>query len=304
MPDYIWNGLGLTAPDGWEPAALERDSLLLEHDNRPVCELKWRVVQGTFSYDKHIKRLAKGHKGVDVQSVPEEVTPERWAHAVKQLSGSGIQTRSFIWGTSEHRGIGAALHNPATGLAALVQFFIASDSDEAVASTTLATLRDYLGGKTVPWAMFGLNARLPSRFMLDTFSFKPGHYTIKYWCPKSDKYAGRVPTGKGPGTSMVFERFAPASVLLKNQELDDWVIKTLENAPPKPIVMDAGQDAIAWNDVSKTSLLRKVLRREIHTRGKVWATHAGNSILSVTSVGSIPMDDATFNTITQSYELV
>ncbi len=124
VSDFIWNGLGLTTPDNWEPAALERDSLLLECDGRPVCELKWRTVQGTFSFEKHLKRLSKSNKGVAVQAIPEHATPEKWARGMERLAESGLRMQSFIWGEGEHRGIGAALHNPATGMAALVQFLL------------------------------------------------------------------------------------------------------------------------------------------------------------------------------------
>jgi len=304
VSDFIWNGLGLTTPDNWEPAALERDSLLLECDGRPVCELKWRTVQGTFSFEKHLKRLSKSNKGVAVQAIPEHATPEKWARGMERLAESGLRMQSFIWGEGEHRGIGAALHNPATGMAALVQFFIAVDADESVASAALPTLRDYSGGKTIPWAMFGLSARVPSRFLLDTFSFKPGHYCIRFWRPKSEKYAGKVPVGKGPGTHLVFERYAPASVLLKEKNLSDWTGETLDAAPKMFSPMAAGPGSVAWNGVDKTSLLRKVLHREKHTRGKVRTTDVGNSILCVTADGVIPVDDAQFNEIVASYELV
>lgn len=303
MAEFIWNGVGLTTPDGWEPSALERDGLFLGCEGQPVCELKWRTVQGTFSFEKHIKRLSKGHKGVDMHGVPESETPPVWGVAIKRLAESGIRSQSFIWRTQYHKGIGAALHNPATGMAALIQFFISGNEDEAIASEALASFRDYTGGKTLPWAMFGLSARIPVEFNLDTFSFQPGHYMVKYWRPKTAKQANRLPAGKGPGVSLVFERFAPASVLLEATSLDAWMDGALEEAPPKGLPMDVTPESVLWAGVAKTSLLRAFVRREIYTQGRVWLTGAGNSILSVVTRGNIPLPDELINDIIASYEL-
>lgn len=304
MVDYIWNGVGLTVPDGWEPSALERDGLFLEHDGQPVCELKWRTVDGTFSFEKHLKRLARRHRDVDMRGVPDEETPDAWQTSVARLAESGLRLQSFIWKTPAHKGIGAALHNPATGLAALVQFFIRSEADEDVAAEALSTIRDYSAGKTIPWAMFGLTARLPAEFVLDTFTFKPGHYLVKFWRHKSAKHAGKLPAGKGPGTSLVFERFAPASVLLKEQELTSWVSQTLDNAPPDSMSLEQAGSTLSWAGATKSSLLRKALRRQVHSSGRVWTTDGGNAILSVTAVGVVPVPEVVFTPICESYELV
>lgn len=304
MPVYIWNGVGLTAPDGWEPSALERDGLFLEKDGLPLCELKWRKVEGTFSFEKHLKRLAKQHRGVEMRGVPHEETPDAWQSGVTRLTESGLRLESFIWKGAGHKGIGAALHHPATGLAGLIQFFIRREEDEDAAARVLATLRDYSGGRTVPWSMFGLSARLPAEFSLDTFSFKPGHYLIRFWRPKSLKHAGKLPAGKGPGTTLAFERFAPASVLLKEQELSAFVRDRIENAPPPSLPVEEGADAVSWSGLAKSSLLRAALRRQVHASGRVWTTDPGNAILSVSATGVVPVPDEMFTTICESYELV
>ncbi len=304
MVEYIWNGVGLTTPDAWEPSALERDGFLLEDQGQPVCELKWSTVQGSFNFKKHIKRLVKEHKGVDMQGVSEAETPNVWAKAVARLSESGIILHSFVWKTQVHRGLGAVMHNPATGLAALVQFFITSPADEVVAAETLSTLRDYSGGKSVPWAMFGLSGRLPAAFKLETFSFRPGHYTIKFWRAKSAKQAGKLPAGKGPGTSLVFQRFAPASVLLKGTELDQWLRDMLDPTPHESVPMESSEAGVAWAGIATKSMLRSLLRREVHVKGQAWRTDTGNAILVVTATGNIPVTGEAFNDMCESYEFV
>lgn len=302
MIEYRWNGVGLNTPDQWEPSALERDGFLLEYEGIPRCELKWRTVQGTFSFEKHMKRIAKGHKSVDMQSVPLEATPEGWQQAALRLAESGILIHSFIWQVQTHKGIGAALHNPATGLAVLIQFFVLDDRDAEQIADVLASFRDYSSGKTVPWAMFGLQARIPADFKLHTFSFKPGCYTVKFWRDKKDR-GDRIPAGKGAGTSLVFERYAPASVLLKGTNLKQWV-RDMKDGPAPSMELRVDHNIVEWAGASKSSLLRRALRREVMSVGRVWATGRGNAILGVRADGTLPITQDEFNRICESYELV
>ncbi|WP_319541094.1 hypothetical protein [uncultured Pseudodesulfovibrio sp.] len=303
MAEYAWNGLGVVAPDTWEPAAIERDGLTFAESGKPVCELKWNRVRGSFSFEKHIRKLTKTHKDAAVSSVTDEETPSAWSAALKSLAESGLRSRSFIWQAPGVRGIGAALHNPGTGLAVLVQFFIHAEPDEDRAADILASLRDYSGGKSLPWTMFGVTARVPSEFVLDTFSFQPGHYRVLYWRPKSGTMSERVPPGKGPGTQLTFERFAPASVLLRQTSLAEWIAKTVKETPDIE-AFASQQSRAAWNTALKTSLLRKTLRREVYSQGRAWVTDTGNAILSVCVSGTVPAPEIIFADICGSYALV
>jgi len=302
MAEIVWNGLGLTTPPGWEPVAIERDGLTLAIGGAPVCELKWNCVVGSFSFDRHLKRLTRGNKGAALHGVEDGETPPAWAAALESLADSGFRARSFIWRSGQGRGIGAALHTPGTGLAVLVQFFIGAESGETVAAEVLSTLRDYTAGQTAPWAMFGLSGRIPSTFVLDTFSFRPGHYRVAWWRPRSGKRAGKLPPGKGPGTHLVFERFAPASVLLKGTALETWVADNVDNAPV-PASRTQGFP-VSWDAMLKSSMLRRMLRREIRSRGRVWTTGEGNAILSVVAHGMVPVPESVFNDVCEGYGLV
>lgn len=321
MAEYRWNGVGLTVPDEWEPATLERDALTLGDGARPLCELKWRTVVGSFSFERHMKRLAKEHGDAQLRAVADDEPPAPWREAVQRLESSGLRARSFVWRAGTQRGMGAALHSPATGLAALVQFFMHDSPDtgdgaaaEMLAATVLASFRDHTvpaadrgdpaGRKTVPFAMFGLRGRVPAAFMLDTFSFRPGHYAVRYWRPRNPARADRKPTGKGAGTRLVFERFAPASVLLRGRGLAEWAAATLADPPPAGLAAPGPDGAVAWAGVSVTSALRRLLRRETHARGRVWIPSGANHILAVTATGTVPMADAAFAAIVESYELV
>lgn len=303
MTEYRWNCVGLTTPDTWEPASLERDGFLLESRGRPVCEMKWRTVKGGFSFEKHLKKLAKGHKGVDMKSVPLHETPLEWRQGVARLTDSGLRLESFLWRLGDLKGIGAILHNPASGLAALIQFFMEGGSNDTAAEV-LATFRDYSSGKTVPWAMFGLKARVPGEFVLDTFSFKPGHYQVKYWRPRAAAARDRLPPGKGPGTHLVFERFAPASVLLKGTTLEEWARAGLEDGVPDALPVEGSSDAIGWHGIDKPSLLRALLRRQRHSMGRVWMSATGNAILVVRTSGAVPLDRDVFKEVCESYAVL
>ena len=304
MADFAWNGIGLSTPPGWEPASIERDGLVLADGAGPVCELKWNRITGSFSFDKHLKKLTKGNRAAEVRAVAGDEVPADWGRALKRLAESGLRAKSFLWQSGGSRGLGAALHHPGTGLACLVQFFIRSEGDEPEAAEVLASLRDFTGGKTVPWAMFGLAARVPADFVLDTFSFQPGHYRAAFWRPASGRRGERVPVGKGPGTHLDFERFAPASALLKGTTLEAWCRERLAHAPPASLPVDNGPGQVSWRGAARTSLLRRTLRREVRARGRAWLADPGNAILAVAAEGTVPLAESTFNDICGSFALV
>ncbi|NDV20071.1 hypothetical protein GO013_11660 [Pseudodesulfovibrio sp. JC047] len=303
MADYIWNGVGIVTPDSWEPTAIERDGLTFAENGLPMCEFKWNRVRGSFSFEKHIKKITKGHKGASVSGVSDAETPPAWHDAVKKLTASGFRSHSFIWKIPGVRGIGAVVYHSGTGLAALVQFFIRAASDEDQAAKVLASFREYFGGKSLPWAMFGVTARVPASFVLDTFSFQPGHYRVQYWRPRSGKMADRVPPGKGPGTQLVFERFAPASVLLRSTSLAKWIAETVTDSPDVAVLQTDGH-GVRWDAVLKTSLLRTVMRRESFSQGRAWQTDSGNAILSVCASGTDSVPTILFPEICESYALI
>ncbi|MUM77205.1 hypothetical protein GKC30_06120 [Pseudodesulfovibrio sp. F-1] len=317
MAEYHWNGVGLTVPDEWEPLVLERDGLTLGSGSRPMCELKWRTVAGGFSFEKHLRRLAKGHRDAAVRAVADDDPPLVWREAVEGLERSGLRVRSFVWQAGGHRGMGAALHGPGTGLAALVQFFMHGEEDreaEGLAAAALAAFRDHTvpwaersdpaSRRTVPFCMFGLRGRVPASFGLDSFSFRPGHYRVRYWRPRRPDSGNGRPTPRGSGTRLTFERFAPASVLLKGRGLDGWAAEALADPPPVGAVSIGRDGEAVWSCVAATSVARRLLRRENHARGRVWLPAGTNHILAVTATGAVPMPDAPFAAAVQSYELV
>lgn len=303
MSTLCWNGVGLTTPEDWEPSALERDGFVMARGDMPLCELKWRVVHGSFSFKKHLKRLSKGNKGAEMRPLPEDETPDSWAQSMQRLEQSGLHGWSFFWKGPGHNGMGAMLHNPATGLAVLAQFFIRGQHDLDVASEVLSSFRDHSSGKTTPWTMFGLTARVPSQFVLDTFSFKPGHYRVSYWLPATKK-GERLPPGKGKGVSLVFDRYAPASVFLKGTTLEAWVADNLEGAPKSGNGIQRKDRHVIWDVTEKTSLLRRVLGREVHNRGRAWIVDDETAVLGVHARGSIAVPADQFNGICESYGIV
>lgn len=290
-------------PKDWEPSALERDGFVMARGDMPLCELKWRVVQGSFSFKKHLKRLSKGNKGAEMRPLPDDETPGSWAQAVQKLEQSGLLAASFFWKGLGHDGMGAMLHNPATGLAVLVQFFIRGQHDLDVASEVLSSFRDHTNGKTIPWTMFGLTARVPSSYVLDTFSFKPGHYRVSYWLPATKK-GERLPPGKGKGVSLIFDRYAPASVFLKGTSLEAWVADNMDGVPKSLNVVESGERRMDWDVIEKTSLVRRVLGREVHSRGRVWVAGDETALLGVHTRGNLPMSADQFNGICESYGIV
>ncbi|WP_147819767.1 hypothetical protein [Salidesulfovibrio onnuriiensis] len=286
-PSIAWNGISLDAPPEWEPSILERDFMRLEQDGRPVAELKWRRVQGRFSARKHIRKLDRAFGRADIR----EASPgPAWIEAAESLRASGLGVTLLEWEDS----VGAVLHSPATGLAVLAQF-----PRPVAGAPVLASLRDHWGGATMPWRLFGIRARVPSDFLLDTFRFHPGRYGLEFRRPKRSVSVDARPGDfrRGPGASLVLERHAPADAMLAKQGFETWI----EENYRKVIVGTETKDTnmIYWKGIQK-----RFLRFSLRHQGRVWRDPAANAVFAVYAHGEQDIAEATFNQICNDYGAV
>lgn len=287
VPSIAWNGISIRAPLEWEPSILERDFMRLEQDGRSVAELKWRRVRGRFSVRRHIRRLDRKSGGAQIR----EFSPgPDWEAAAEALRGSGFAVTLLEWDGAA----GAVLHSPATGLAVLAQF-----PQTAEGASVLASLRCHWGGTTMPWRLYGVQARIPTDFLLDTFRFQPGRYCLEFRRPRR-RVATEVKPGdfrRGPGTSLVLERYAPADVMLAKQDFSSWI----EINYRKVIVGEEQQnsDMIDWIGRQK-----RFLRPALRHCGRVWRDRAANAVFAVRAQGELELAPAAFNRICNDYGAV
>jgi len=283
-----WNGISLCSPEDWEPSILERDFMRLEQDGIPVAEIKWRRVGGAFSAYKHMRKLDRKFRSVDIH---EGSPSQEWDTAADSLRQSGFNVTLLQWGAA----VGAMMHNPATGLALLAQFFEPGRQAAAI----LASFRDHWNGESLPWRMFGIQARLPSGFLLDTFSFRPGHYTLRFRRPRRMPAVEATPQDfrRGAGTDLILERYAPADAILKNTDFHNWVLERYR----KVIVgqVSSKSNMIEWADVQK-----RFLRSSMRHQGRIWLDQTANSFFSVVVEGEPVFQEEDFKRVCDEYGAV
>lgn len=283
-----WNGISLRVPQTWEPSVLERDFMRLEEHGLPVAEAKWSRVSGSFSVERHIRKLKRRFRGADIRVASPG--PE-WDESAELLRQGGLQTTILQWESV----VAAIIHSSSTGLSLLLQFLKTNEMSPA----TLASVRDHWAGKSLPWSLFGLRARIPSEYLLDTFSFKPGHYSLRFRRPKRNLAIDAKPQDlrRGPGAELTLERYAPADVMLAKQSFLGWAKENYRKAIVGEKIFD--DNVLSWIFFQK-----RFLRKEICHQGRVWQDSRANSIFSVVSKGSLSLSESEFLRICDEYGAV
>lgn len=289
---FAWNGLSMKTPRDWEPSVLERGFVRLEADEGAVCEIRFSPVRGSFSFDDAIRRVCKGVKGTRIEDI--ESSAELRA-ASQALEASGLRTRLVSWSIGRESGPGAFLYHPGTKMGAAVRFF---GPGSAMAAQVLGSLRDHTAGATVPWEIFGMTFRTPSRFVLTTFSFHPGLFKIALTDPKKTPAPGEAP-GKIKGCRWELERRVPGRIALKDSTLGDFAKTTWGEQGCE----GGDSDRIVWEQVKARSL-GKMLGLGTRTRGEVWHSAKGDAILSVVAAGSLQYDFSPFAALVESYGII
>ena len=128
--ETAWNGVRFHTPADWDIAKIGKQYLLFEDEDRPVLEIKWNTIKGTFSHKKHLRRLTALHGKKDAHLLEQWKIPDHWAQALKRYEISG-----FSWESTNLNGKGTILYCPECGNATFIQFYH-KDSEIDVGLTT------------------------------------------------------------------------------------------------------------------------------------------------------------------------
>lgn len=192
-----WNGLRLTVPSAWRPTRLGLAYLLFEDGTGPAFELKWRQHAGRDGMEAALRAMTP--KG---RARRAEALPEAWLDPL-----AAFESMPIAWSTGEHTGLGAALFCPECGLAAVFQAYGggAGPSPDRLAevAAVLGSLTHHEPGPPA-FAVFGLGYTPPPGFVLASFHFAPGRFSLHF-------AAGR--------RRLDILRLAPAEVLLARDGL-------------------------------------------------------------------------------------
>ncbi|EPR44132.1 hypothetical protein dsx2_1876 [Desulfovibrio sp. X2] len=279
-----WNGASLDVPQEWDALAMGRGELRLGPPGDAEISLKWKPIAGRLSPQKHLKRvIAAFARG-------GEATEEDWLRG----QGDAIRTRfetvlPYAWSSGGEKGLGAVVHDQASGLAALFQ---ARTRDAAKAGQWLASLRLPAPNEAREFTVFDISARVPPAFALQSFSFKPGHFTLRFAARRAE---------------LVLERLGPAAVLLERTDLTTLASARWPEMTRKALAQrfdHPNGPGFCW-DTAPVGQAGRLLARLARTRGfsrlAVWREEGANRLLAVGLSDRRPLDADLFDALCRFY---
>ncbi len=280
-----WNGLSLTRPTGWELTALGRQRMQLSKNGKPVLDVRWNRIRGRFSFEAHLRKLAKAHgkKRKELLAMDD--------HAGGDLP-QGMAARLFAWDNPGKIGQGAIFFHSASSTAILAQ----SSGPAEQFRSTLSSLRCHWAEQSVPWAVYDLRALTPSGFRLEEYTLQPGRYRLAL------RYTRQ---------RLVLHRLAPADVLLSGRSLALWSRErfgaTIRQC--KLMMEDAEDtDTITWRRPLPpgkfAGAMALLLNQPLYAYIRVWRPARHNRLLGLEMQGSRLISEDTIQLVANAYATV
>jgi len=284
-----WNGICFDCPPDWEIGKIGQRYLLFEAGNGPVLEVKWNPVKGRFSHKSQLKRLSAIHPRRLRKTFRVEPLRDAWAKALADYDTAG-----FSWHATSVAGRGAIIYCPECKTATLIQFFNSgSDKVDSVPRRLLATFRDHFQNRTVPWAVFDIRAKVPTRFKLDKYRFDAGEFELVFSTKKQ---------------RLTMHRWSPAGLLLRNHTLQEIAQVRFNPDGKLALSMTSVRDSFAEGLVAPASLWylvkARIQRAFPYANIRLWHEEDKNRILCVRLDGKQPLEGGDYNRICRNYESV
>jgi hypothetical protein len=284
--ETAWNGIRFMAPADWVPAEIGNRYLMLEDEDGPVMEVKWKPIKGAFSFQKHLHRLSTLHRG---QPVEESRLPARWQKALE-----GFETSGFSWSGETVSARGAVLFCPKCRNATFVQFYMkAAEKADDPPGELLASFQDHPKNGAVIWSIFDIRAVVPEEFRLVHHRFSPGEYTISL-------SAGR--------RHLTLHRWGPAAVLLSEKDLEQFA-REVAGIPDTVPIFRAAKDKymLEW-EAGQPSVpgwsrwYHRIRRKPIIFNFRIWQETEKNRILAIRMESQEAADPNILEKLAVNYE--
>lgn len=260
-----WDGLRVEIPAGMEPVILDRGFVRLAGPELPVLDLRFGPEKATFDPDKDGPRLLKA-SGIG----ETRLTPLRAAWTSRLKGGvwaaPAAEPRLFVLLPTEKKAVVASLFSAPPPLAVLRPVL------ESLDWTPPDAWRS--------WRCYDLQLETPPHAVLGKASFRPGAFRLEFSIARS---------------RLVFERLAPASVLLAETALETWLEKKILREHGRELSVSSRRPTLA-RFADPASPWRRILAglpfNTGQIRGGVRHDEAGNKILILTERGRlIPAPD-------------
>ena len=287
--EIAWCGVRFKTPPDWHLSQIGIRYLALDDQSGPVMEIKWAPVKGKFSKKAHLKRLASLQKRQVRKSIQSKPVSAAWGSAL-----TDFETSEFSWQASAIRGRGLILFCPTCRNATLIQFFQQkAQNDDLNAVKVLKTFRDHRADGQVLWAAYDIRALVPESFQLKRYRFEAGQYELDF---------------ANGSEHIVLHRWAPASVLLRKQDLVQFVKMVAGFGKSEPVSGSiAGCETVEWS-VSPVTAWQRWLSRFKHKASYhwlgFWHLEAKNRILGIHAEGKKPLDTELLDRIFTHYESI
>lgn len=290
-----WNGIRLSIPSAWEAGRIAERYLLLESDDFPVLELKWKSIKGKFSTEKHLKRLKSEYqKQLAGHEISPWAVPKNWCDALQSHEMTGFQ-----WEGRLFAGKGLILFCKDCRCATLLQFYERLDNkkdrlNRIHQGEILSSFHDHSANGLYLWSVFDIRTILPEHFKLFRHSFSPGAFELTF-----DTGIYRIS----------FYRWSPASVILLESDLQGFAEKVFPFKSCRPVSGFSGRvetmELESFPPLSFWRKWRRKLRKQpIFKWARVWHVSNANRILAVKAESDKPMDFELLDSICSEYGLI
>ena len=287
--EIAWCGVRFKTPPDWHLSQIGIRYLALDDQSGPVMEIKWAPVKGKFSKKAQLKKLASLQKRQVRKSIQPKPVSAAWESAL-----TDFETSEFSWQASAIRGRGLILFCPTCRNATLIQFFQQkAQNDDLNAVKVLKTFRDHRADGQVLWAAYDIRALVPESFQLKRYRFEAGQYELDF---------------ANGSEHIVLHRWAPASALLRQQDLVQFVKMVAGFGKSEPVSGSiAGCETVEWS-VSPVTAWQRWLSRFKHKASYhwlgFWHLEAKNRILGIRAEGKKPLDTELLDRIFTHYESI
>jgi len=278
--DISWNGISFQVPATWQPVVILNDYLLFEDQYRPIFELKWQQIKGSFSVERILKQLRSS--GSKKDSIKARSIPQQWQQVLKPFN-----CYTFEWQGEKNFGTGLLRHCPDCNLTILLQFYMDDPQHEPVCLHILQTLRCHKETDCLGWSIYDIAFSLPVVAKLQAQEFHTGRYRISFQLGE-----------------LFFSllRFKPAEALLSNIGLTGFGQQLLQH-DEQYVGRDEDSQLACWRKEGNSwQRFKKKLRRQ-QADHFLCLRHVPehNVILGVQAKSNQPIDEKVVQTLIQNY---
>ena len=288
-----WNGITLSMPDTWIPAAIEQRYLLFSRDAHPALEIKWHRVDNASDLPKKQADVLRQLKKIKGFSTNPTSIPDEWISLTSSMPAP-IEVLPF----SHNTGSGTVCIHESAQTILVLQVHAMIEQYADVIQQILGSLTVTAQDEPVHFRMFGLACSLPAGSMLVRHSFKPGEFILE---TTSGDY------------SICITRLGPANVVLQGNPFRRWLHARF-NLPleifhkDKKILPTGAKKRYHWTYDKEESFMKRLFqpasqRKQPKLRGAAWIVENKNKLLTVEIRSGKPISNELLETICNNVEV-